>query len=127
MRNYLFILAFCILFLGFGCGKDQAENFSVDLNADCQTAVYPFACFLDKATAVRDPNLCNDAGLKRITCLSAYEELLETEVACDSLHDQSFQLECSQYKADLAAQTAERSISTTTAPQIEPDSEYLNN
>ncbi len=127
MKNIGIILLFGILFFGAGCGKNASDNFEVDMNADCNKADYPFACFLDKSTAARDPNLCNDLGSKRITCISAYEELLEEEVACDTLTDQTFQMECEQYKQSQNRPNTESDIISATSTQPDTDPAYMNN
>ncbi|MDF1497042.1 MAG: hypothetical protein P1P90_03195 [Patescibacteria group bacterium] len=120
-------ILFCVLFVGAGCGKSANKDFVPDINADCETAEYPFACYLDKATGKKDPNLCNNAGSKRITCISAYEELLETEVSCDTIQDQSFQTECQQYKQNQLRQNSVFDTNNATDTGLYVDPDYINN
>jgi hypothetical protein len=126
MKNPVIILGFCVLLFAAGCGKGSENSPKVNSNSDCANAEYPFACFLDKATAAKDPNLCDAVGSKRITCITAYEELLEVEVPCDSLQEPSFAQECSQYKANLKSQITNPVAPTETILPSEVDSVYMN-
>lgn len=61
----------------------------------CETAQYPFACYLDKAMAAKDINLCNDVGpAQRVDCLNAYAEILNVALECNSIKDISFKTSC---------------------------------
>ena len=88
----IFIIA---VFLAAGCNKADVEP---GLSANCSEAEYPFACYLDKALAAKDANLCNQSVIPRITCLTAYEEIMETAVSCQDLIDPIFGQECEEYK-----------------------------
>ncbi len=88
----IFIIA---VFFAAGCNKTDVEP---RLSANCSEAEYPFACYLDKALAVKDPNLCNQNDIPRITCLTAYEEIMGKPVVCNELADQLFRQECEEYK-----------------------------
>ncbi|MDD5725991.1 MAG: hypothetical protein PHC53_01075 [Patescibacteria group bacterium] len=64
-------------------------------SASCETAQYPFACYLDKAMAAKDLNLCNDVGMaKRVDCLNAYAEILNVALDCNSIKDIDFKNSC---------------------------------
>lgn len=89
MRFFFGLLLVSSIFFGFGCKQTQEIS-----NQDCAQAEYPFACYLDNATAASDVNLCKEAGTKRINCLNAYQEILGTEVSCDELEDPGFAMEC---------------------------------
>lgn len=73
---------------GFGLnGKASATS--------CETAQFPFACYLDKAMAAKDINLCNDVGLaKRVDCLKAYAEILGVNLDCNLIKDLDFKISC---------------------------------
>ena len=61
----------------------------------CETAQYPFACYLDKAMAAKDINLCNDVGpAQRVDCLNAYAEILNVALDCNLIKDISFKTSC---------------------------------
>jgi hypothetical protein len=94
MKYFLpfFIIA---VFFAAGCNKTDMES---RLSANCSEAEYPFACYLDKALAAKDPNLCNQGAIPRITCLTAYEEIMENPIACNELADPLFGQECEEYK-----------------------------
>lgn len=75
--------------VGFGLKASKASS------ASCETAQYPFACYLDKAMAAKDPNLCNTAGpAKRIDCLNAYAEILGVALDCNLIKDIDFKTSC---------------------------------
>lgn len=102
--RYILPLFAIIIFFAAGCGKAQV---SPESTADCSQAEYPFACYLDKAMIAKDPNLCNQNGISRVTCLTAYEEIMESSVSCNDLSDAFFRQECEDYKAWQAANTPE--------------------
>lgn len=60
----------------------------------CAKADFPFACFLDRAMAAGDPNLCASAADKRISCLQSYAEIQEVDIDCSKLQDDQFRQEC---------------------------------
>ena len=120
MRYFLlFFLAFGI-FVGLGCNNESSNTSSATPSTDdCYRAEIPFACFLDKATAAQDPNLCNDVGEKRVICYSAYAELTETEIDCSIIKDPIFQEECQDYlmrEEQLSNQYRE----TSSQPSVNP-------
>ncbi len=109
MKYFLpfFIIA---VFFAAGCNKTDMEP---RLSANCSEAEYPFACYLDKALAAKDPNLCNQNDIPRITCLTAYEEIMADPVICANLADPLFGRECEEYKRweqENKSRTAEDSI-----------------
>ncbi len=60
----------------------------------CDKSDFPFACYLDRAMANDDPNLCLSASDKRINCLKAYAEIKEVEIDCSKLQDVQFRQDC---------------------------------
>lgn len=84
-----------LLFWAFGQSNEQPVGLKQVVKMDCATAQVPFACYLDKAMAAKDPNLCLDAGAaKKLDCLEAYKEILGVEVDCANIQDADFQREC---------------------------------
>jgi hypothetical protein len=79
MKYFLSLFLICGLLMGAGCGKKQNQETAQQASGstDCASAENTFACFLDKATHAKNPNLCNDAGSKRMICYTAYAEILE--------------------------------------------------
>jgi len=70
-----------------GVGKGLPEN--------CEQAQFPFACYLDKAMAANDPDLCLKAGLgKQRNCLEAYAEIKGAPVDCAKLDDAGLRFDC---------------------------------
>ncbi len=118
MQNKPVILLILTALLGAGCFSSE-KNLSIDQNQDCSNAEYVFACYLDKATSAKDPNLCKDAGDKRITCLNAYAEVMGREVACDEIKDVEFNLECRANQIQKP-QTSD-SLATSTESTVNPD------
>ena len=79
---------------------------------DCATAQFPFACYLDKAMAAKDPGLCMAAGRgKRSNCLQSYAEIMNAEIDCGQISDPEFSAECSMafsnYQADSSVNSSE--------------------
>lgn len=96
--KYLPILLIFVSLAGAGCfglGGEKVPN----LDKNCATVDYPFACYLDKAMLANDPNLCLAAGLKRMNCLRSYEEIMGVDINCDKLNDLEFQTQCKKQEA----------------------------
>ncbi|GEM_PF-1270468 len=93
--KYFLPFFFIIVLFGAGCHNKSPKTQTSD---DCLNAEYTFACFLDKALASKDPNLCNQSAISRITCLTAYEEIMALPVNCSDLTDPLFVRECKDYK-----------------------------
>lgn len=84
-----------LLFWVFSRSDDQPAGLKQVVKMDCATAQVPFACYLDKAMAAKDPGLCMNAGAaKRLDCLEAYKEIMGVKVDCAVIQDADFQREC---------------------------------
>ncbi len=91
--KYLPILLIFVSLSGAGCfglGGEKIPN----LDKNCATVEYPFACYLDKAMLAQDPNLCLAAGAKRMNCLRSYQEIMGVDITCKDLTDLEFQNQC---------------------------------
>ncbi len=90
---------------------------------DCATAQVPFACYLDKAMAAKDPNLCLSAGAaKKMDCLEAYKEILGVEVDCAVIQDADFQRECMMASQNILPENEDVSqpiIDSEIGPEVE--------
>lgn len=93
------ILALAGLFFWvFSQPNERPVGLKQVVKMDCATAQVPFACYLDKAMAAKDPNLCLNAGAaKKLDCLEAYKEILGVEVDCAVIQDADFQRECMMF------------------------------
>ncbi len=95
-RSSFLILSCGLVFFGAGCwtsSEDAAP--AVADSVSCTDAEFQFACYLDRAMIAEDPALCEDVGeQKRIACLHAYQEIMETDIDCGILRDLMFQSEC---------------------------------
>lgn len=86
-------------------GTGQPTSLKEVVKMDCSTAQVPFACYLDKAMAAKNPNLCLDAGAaKKLDCLEAYKEILGAEVDCAVIQDADLQRECMMASQNIASQ-----------------------
>lgn len=111
MQKKLYILIGAVIVLGLAglifwvvsqSNTQPATSLKEVVKMDCATAQVPFACYLDKAMAAQDPNLCLNAGsAKRLDCLEAYKEILAVEVACTQIQNPDFQRECLMTSQDI--------------------------
>jgi hypothetical protein len=124
MKYSLVLLLFVGLFVGAGCSKTDSNTAVQESATNCKDANSPYACFLDKATSSKDPNLCNNVGAKRMICYSAYAEILTKQVDCNLLDNPTFKNECRAYISKQNKQDP-LPMATTTEPIV--DSEYMNN
>jgi len=123
MKYLLSLFLLCSLLLGAGCNKKQDSKISIE-SQDCNKAENIFACFLDKATHAKNPNLCNDVGSKRLTCYTAYAELLEEEVDCSLLEDPTFQYECQEH---VSSQNSQVKLPKSTSTVPDTDGSLMDN
>jgi hypothetical protein len=93
--KYLLSIIVIVTFFAAGCSKSEQQP---QPPSDCLQAEYPFACYLDNALSAKNPNSCDQEAISRITCLTAYEEIMETSVSCADLSDPLFRQECEDYK-----------------------------
>lgn len=83
-----------LIYLKFEWPKGQKIWAGKTAEDKCAKAEFPFACYLDRAMAAGDPNLCAAALDKRINCLKAYAEIQEADIDCAKLQDPDFRQEC---------------------------------
>lgn len=124
-KSYWIIGVVVIIVLGaviyWKFGSTDGQNLVTKAKDECPQAKYPFACYLDKAMAANDLNLCAAAGAERVNCLKAFVEIQEVELDCSKLQDIGFRNDCQASLVKPTSQPApagNRAASTT--PQTIP-------